>query len=414
MNIFRKIKSVKKYLGFLLLVLAATIIQAGCAQKMAVVEILSPRQGMKEVGRFKRPRFRDTLDKAPLLEAIEKNYDYLARLPADRMVSYGNRGYSVAQIIESFQAFKNIVMAAVSEAELNTLIAKNFDIFEAAGNDQKRNVLFTGYYEPIIKGSLKKDSKYCYPIYSLPSDLIKVDLGEFHPSLAGRSIVARIGNNKISPYHTRGEIDKGAQLSGKGIEIAWLEDRLDLFFLHIQGSGIIETDSGKIINVNYAGNNGKDYKSIGRLLINNGAVPKEEMSMKAIREYLNEHPEKMDEVLNHNESYVFFRQVEKGPIGSIGVPLTPKRSIATDTKIFPKGSLAYIETEIPITDKDGSLESWEAFSAFVVDQDAGGAIKGAGRVDIFFGSGDEAGHTAGSMNRNGKLFYLIKKNLEKK
>ncbi|MBU2591245.1 MAG: MltA domain-containing protein [Nitrospinae bacterium] len=396
-----------------LIIILSIITQTGCAVKRKG-ETVSPRKAMKQVGYFGRPDFKDSLDKFPLLEAIKRNYDYLGRLPPERMISYGEREYTVTQVIESFQLFEKILTEAKDEAELKKLVTENFDIFESTGNDRQKNVLFTGYYEPIMKGSLKKDSKYRYPIYSLPDDLVKVDLGKFNQSLAGRSIVARIANNKISPYHTRGEIDKGVQLSGKGFEMAWLEDRLDLFFLHIQGSGIIETDSGKILNVNYAGNNGKDYKSIGRLLINNGDVPKEEMSMKAIREYLNKHPEKMDEVLNHNESYVFFRQVEKGPIGSIGVPLTPKRSIATDTKIFPKGSLAYIETEIPITDKDGNIENWEAFSAFVVDQDTGGAIKGAGRVDIFFGSGDKAGHTAGSMNRNGKLYYLIKKDAEKR
>ncbi len=396
-----------------LIIILSIITQTGCAVKRKG-EPVSPRNAMKQVGYFGRPDFKDSLDKFPLLEAIKRNYDYLGRLPPERMISYGEREYTVTQVIESFRLFEKILTEAKDGVELKKLVTENFDIFESAGNDRQKNVLFTGYYEPIMKGSLKKSSVYKYPVYSLPDDLIKVDLGKFYPDLAGRSIVARIGKKEIAPYPSREDICSGGALRGKELELVWLENKLDLFFLHIQGSGIVETDKGEIINLNYAGSNGRIYRSIGRLLINNGDVPKEEMSMKAIRDFLTAHPEKMDEVLHYNESYVFFRQVEKGPIGSIGVPLTPKRSIATDTKIFPKGGLAYIETEIPDTDKDGNIKSWEPFSAFVIDQDTGGAIKGPGRVDIFLGSGDDAGHTAGSMNRNGRLYYLIKKDTDKK
>ena len=166
---------------------------------------------------------------------------------------------------------------------------------------------------------------------------------------------------------------------------------------------------GSKINVNYAAANGREYRSIGRLLIKEGKIPKEMMSMKAIREYLKSNPEEMERVLFHNESYIFFRVVEQGPIGSTGVPVTAGRSIASDTRIFPKGGLAFIETEIPITDVEGNVTGWENISRFVVAQDAGGAIKGPGRVDIFFGTGKESAKLAGAMNREGRLFFLIKK-----
>ncbi|MEE9165225.1 MAG: MltA domain-containing protein [Nitrospinota bacterium] len=370
---------------------------------------MSPSDALKKIGWWGRPNFYDDLDMGLLLAAIEKNNKFLNRLPADRVFTYGNQKYSVKEVKESFRYFISILKESKDRSDLNYRIIRDFNIYTSVGFDSTKKVLFTGYYEPVIKGNYKKTDDYQYPIYGKPDDLIEINLGDFRRSFKGKRIIARIKDRAVTPYHDRKSIDLFGFLSGQGLEIAWLSDPLDVFFLHIQGSGIIEMPDGSKINVNYAATNGREYRSIGRLLIKEEKIPKEMMSMKAIREYLKSHPEEIERVLFHNESYVFFRVVEQGPIGSTGVPVTAGRSIASDTRIFPKGGLAFIETEIPVTDVEGNVTGWEKISRFVVAQDAGGAIKGPGRVDIFFGTGKESAKLAGAMNREGRLFFLIKK-----
>lgn len=370
---------------------------------------LTPSEALKKIGWWDRPHFYDDLDKESLLAAIEKNNEYLDRLPANRVINYGDQKYTVEDVKESFIHFISILIKSKSRSELSRKVTRDFDVYRSVGYGSKKKVLFTGYYEPIMEGNSERTEEYQYPVYGKPDDLFEINLGKFRRSLKGKKIIARIENGAVVPYPDRRSIDRFGSLSGRGLEIAWLSDPLDVFFLHIQGSGIIEMTDGSQLSVNYAAANGREYRSIGRLMVEEEMVPKEMMSMKAIREYLKSHPEEMEKVLFYNESYVFFRIVEEGPIGSIGVLLTAKRSIASDTSIFPKGGLAFIQTEVPVIDREGEVTGWEKISRFVVDQDTGGAIKGPGRIDIFFGTGNEAAKLAGSMNREGKLFYLIKK-----
>ena len=398
----------RRFLNFYLLIFFISFL-GGCASYYKPAGELSPSDALKKIGWWGRPDFYDDLDMRSLLAAIEKNNKFLNRLPADRVFTYGNQKYSVKEVKESFRHFISILKESEDRSDLNYRIIRDFNIYTSIGFDSTKKVLFTGYYEPVIKGNYKKTDDYQYPIYSKPDDLIEIKLGDFRRSFKGKRIIARIKDGAVTPYHDRKSIDLSGFLSGQGLEIAWLSDPLDAFFLHIQGSGIIKMPDGSKINVNYAAANGREYRSIGRLLIKEGKIPKEMMSMKAIREYLKSNPEEMERVLFHNESYIFFRVVEQGPIGSTGVPVTAGRSIASDTRIFPKGGLAFIETEIPITDVEGNVTGWENISRFVVAQDAGGAIKGPGRADIFFGTGKESAKLAGAMNREGRLFFLIKK-----
>jgi len=398
----------RRFLNFYLLIFFISFL-GGCASYYKPAGQLSPSDALKKTGWWGRPNFYDDLDMRSLLAAIEKNNKFLNRLPAYRVFTYGNQKYSVKEVKESFRHFISILKESEDRSDLNYRIIRDFNIYTSVGFDSTKKVLFTGYYEPVIKGNYKKTDDYQYPIYSKPDDLIEIKLGDFRRSFKGKRIIARIKDGAVTPYHDRKSIDLSGFLSGQGLEIAWLSDPLDAFFLHIQGSGIIKMPDGSKINVNYAAANGREYRSIGRLLIKEGKIPKEMMSMKAIREYLKSNPEEMERVLFHNESYIFFRVVEQGPIGSTGVPVTAGRSIASDTRIFPKGGLAFIETEIPITDVEGNVTGWENISRFVVAQDAGGAIKGPGRVDIFFGTGKESAKLAGAMNREGRLFFLIKK-----
>ena len=398
----------RRFLNFYLLIFFISFL-GGCASYYKPAGKLFPSDALKKIGWWDRPNFYDDLDMRSLLAAIEKNNKFLNRLPAYRVFTYGNQKYSVKEVKESFRHFISILKESEDRSDLNYRIIRDFNIYTSIGFDSTKKVLFTGYYEPVIKGNYKKTDDYQYPIYSKPDDLIEIKLGDFRRSFKGKRIIARIKDGAVTPYHDRKSIDLSGFLSGQGLEIAWLSDPLDAFFLHIQGSGIIKMPDGSKINVNYAAANGREYRSIGRLLIKEGKIPKEMMSMKAIREYLKSNPEEMERVLFHNESYIFFRVVEQGPIGSTGVPVTAGRSIASDTRIFPKGGLAFIETEIPITDVEGNVTGWENISRFVVAQDAGGAIKGPGRADIFFGTGKESAKLAGAMNREGRLFFLIKK-----
>jgi membrane-bound lytic murein transglycosylase A len=384
------------------------LVIGGCFYYLSSWRIVSS-VALKKVGWWDRPYFSDNLKSELLHKAIEKNFEYLKRLSPSKIFNCGSKQYSLEDVKESFRLFISILNESKDEKEFNRRIYRNFDIYRSIGRGKNKKVLFTGYYEPIFEGSRERTEVYKYPIYSKPEDMIEINLGDFMRNLKGKRIIGRIHQNKVVPYYERRSIDQLGSLAGNGIEIAWLADPIDAFFLHIQGSGIIKTIDGNNLNVHYAGKNGRRYRSIGRLLIEKGKIPKKAMSMQSIRKYLESHPEEMDKILFYNESYVFFNIVEQGPIGSIGVQLTSGRSIASDSKIFPKGGLAFIETEFPVTDEEGRVKGWEKISRFVVDQDTGGAIKGPGRIDIFFGTGDKAGELAGPMNREGELYYLFKK-----
>jgi membrane-bound lytic murein transglycosylase A len=245
--------------------------------------------------------------------------------------------------------------------------------------------------------------EYRYPIYGVPGDLVAQEQD-------GEKKLGRIENEVLVPYYSRRDIDQLGVLRGRGLEIAWVKDPIDLFFLHIQGSGLLRLDDGRQVTVNYAAQSGLAYRSIGRLLIDSGKVLRDEMSMQRLRRYLTEYPAEQNEIFAYNESYVFFRISDDGPIGSLGVPVTAGRSIATDSRLFPRGALAVVQTDIPIIGSLGELAGWRPVTRFVVNQDTGGAIRGSQRADYYFGTGEEAGALAGYMNRQGRLYFLVLKN----
>ncbi|MCJ7686751.1 MAG: MltA domain-containing protein, partial [Desulfobacteraceae bacterium] len=294
-------------------------------------------------------------------------------------------------------------------AQLNKEVKKHFLVYRAAGRVGNRKVLFTGYYEPIYEGSLTRDPVYRCPIYRKPKDLIQIDLSLFKEKLAGESIVARIEGKEVLPYFSRKQIEGEDALTGRGLEIAWLKNPLDVAFLHIQGSGRLRLPDDSTISVGYQAANGRPYRSIGRYLLDRGLLNREEVSMQSIRAYLTKHPGILQEVLNHNPSYVFFRRIENGPFGNINVPLTAGRSVALDSRLFPKGALCFVSSEKPVVNERNKITEWTKFSRFFLNQDTGGAIKGSGRADIFWGSGAHAELAAGHMKQEGDLFVLIKK-----
>ncbi|MFH2012234.1 MAG: MltA domain-containing protein [Pseudomonadota bacterium] len=359
--------------------------------------------------RCETPIFTDDINKDSLKTAIERSIEYLKRLPSDREFVYGPHTYNAGYLIESMNLFLDIFENSVSPKDLHKKIKKLFYIYKSVGSDGKGSVLFTGYYEPVLKGSLTMSDEYRYPLYTKPGDLMVIDLGQFHPKFKSEKIVARYDGNTVIPYYSRREIDLEKVLEGKGLELFWVSDPVDLFFLHVQGSGIIDLGDAKTQRIHYAESNGKPYRSIGKKLIDENVIPREEISLQSIKTYLKDHPEERDSILCYNESYVFFEKVNIGPIGNLEVVLTPGRSIATDYRLFPKGGLAFITTQKPKIDPTDRITGWKSFSRFAVNQDTGGAIRGPGRVDLFWGSEKFAEIAAGAMQQYGEIYFLVKK-----
>jgi len=348
----------------------------------------------------------DDLDRESLHTALRRSVSYLEKLPPDQIVGEHPRRFTAGEVLESLVAFeKSLDSWDCRECWMRDFNTR-FDLIPSSGDPELESVLFTGYYQPIIAGSLAPTAEYGFPIYGMPADLIVTERVNFQPPQTADKMIGRIQGNEFVPYYSRLEIDELGALRGRGYEIAWLKDPIDLFFLHIQGSGILQLENGRRLLIGYAGANGRPYRSIGRLLIDRGKIPQEEMSMQRLRRYLSEHPEEQNEIFSYNESYVFFRFLEEGPLGNIEVPLTAGRSIATDARLFPKGALAFISTERPVLDAGGGLIGWQPFSRFVLNQDTGGAIRGLQRADLYFGTGPEAEGAAGYMNRPGKLYFL--------
>lgn len=359
--------------------------------------------------RFLFPDLGDDMDRDSMIRSLEQNMDYLEKKEPGYRFQYGPDSYTAQQVMETQRYFMELLKKSGDMAELERHIREQFKIYRAAGRGWRRRVLFTGYYEPVFEGSLSPGGIYRYPIYRRPKDLIRIDLSQFNEKYENQSITARIEGLNVLPYFTRSQIDLEQALKGRGLELAWLKDPLDVAFLHIQGSGQIRLPDGRSILVGYHVSNGRPYHSIGKYMLDNGLLSKEQMSMQEIRRCLSDNPRLMQEVLSYNPSYVFFRRLENGPRGNIGVPLTPGRSLALDCDLFPKGALCFVTTQKPVLDQKGEITKWIKFSRFMVNQDTGGAIKGPGRADIFWGNGPYAETAAGHMRHEGKLYILIKK-----
>ena len=393
-----------KMVIFLMAAIAALI--AGCP---APIKKVPEELALVRKSGFSYPNFTDDLEFEGLEYSILKSMAYLQKVPADRIYQFGPDQYDAAHLLQSLEQFMDFIRTNPSNRDLQKFIRSNYLVYQSAGRDQEGEVLFTGYYEPHLNGRLQPDDEFRFPIYALPEDLIKIDLSAFDEKYAGESIVGRYTGETVVPYYDRREIDEQNVLADKAQPLAWIKDPVDVFFLQIQGSGKIFLDTGEVINVHYNGSNGRPYRSIGKLLIDEQKIPQEEMSMQKIRSYLHEHPEEMAPVLNHNPSYVFFKLEPEGPLGYLNVLLTPGRSVALDRRIFPPAALAFIQTKKPVVDSAGQIDSWADCSRFVLNQDTGGAIRGPGRADLFWGSGPYAEIAAGHLAHTGKLFFLILK-----
>ncbi len=266
--------------------------------------------------------------------------------------------------------------------------------------------LFTGYFEISVKGSLTQDAQDPVPIYARPPDLVTADLGNFRPSLKGMHIAGRVVNGALEPYPDRAAIARGA-LKGRGLELAWLADPVDAFFLEVQGSGRIELPGGGAVTVGYAAQNGRPYVAIGRVLLEQGALKRGDVSLQTIRAWLAAHPAQAQAVMDRNPSYVFFRKLAGGqPIGAEGVPLTPRRSLAIDRRFLPLGVPVWLDTVRPA---ETAGEPDRPLRRLLVTQDTGGAIRGPVRGDVYWGAGPAAAAIAGRMQSLGRYWLLLPK-----
>jgi membrane-bound lytic murein transglycosylase A len=337
---------------------------------------------------------------AEALPAFLRSCSRLARQPDGRGVGPGGLGGQVADWRPACAALARVpsgdhgAARRVLEAQFAPFKAR-----DASREGDQDSGLLTGYYESELNGAPFPGGPYQVPIYAKPRDLVIVRLGRFRADLEGEQIVGRVADGQLVPYHTRREIEEGALGLGEA-ELLWSDDPVDVFFLHIQGSGRVRMPDGNFRRIGFAASNGRDFTAIGRALLEEGKVPRDQASMQGIRAWLRAHPEEASEMMQRNARYIFFRWIEgEGPIGAQGVPLTAGRSLAVDPNFLPFGAPLYLDTTWPGGDKP--------LRRLVVAQDMGSAIKGPLRGDFFWGSGEAALEQAGRMKQKSRFYLLL-------
>ncbi len=375
--------------------------------------VTKPEDALEPVSWWSAPAGQDDREFGDVAAAVRQSLEYYKKIPQETLFTFGADRITARDMTLTLQNFLLIVEnSSLTVGQKTEQIKKDFVLYRSKGSDNSGKVLFTGYYEPLLTCRTQADDLFRYPLYRRPDDIIEIDLAQFGDNFPKNKLFGRLdekrGNKRVIPYFTREEIDHQQVLADRTLELLWCNDPVDIAFLQVQGSGKADLGDGNIVSVLYDGQNGRPYKSMGSYLVNAGIIPKENMSMQLIRQYLRDNPDKAISILNQNPSYVFFR-MDSGPsLGNIGVPLTPGRSIATDARLFPKGGLAIIATRKPVIE-NGLIKEWLPFARFVMNQDTGGAIRGPGRVDLFCGQGAEAELTAGYMRQEGELYFLVSK-----
>jgi len=366
-----------------------------------------PESVLERVRFSSRLVFNDDLNYDGLKDGILQSLAYLKKIPPERPFKIGRDLYTAGHMIRTLNHFLEFIETKPQQRELNKFIKTHYRIYRSIGSQETGKVLFTGYYEPILQGSLNPNDEFRYPLYSRPNDMLAIDLSLFSDRFGNEKIVGRVHEGTVVPYYERKEIEQNGLPEDIAKPILWVNDPIALFFLHIQGSGKVLLDSGENIQVHYHASNGRPYRSIGKLLIDTGKIEKSLMSMQAIRHYLKENPSERDAVLKYNPSYVFFKIETDGPFGYLDVKLTPGRSLALDRRLFPPAALVFMETKLPLVSGDGQIQEWTDCARFVLNQDTGGAIRGPGRADLFWGDGPYAEIAAGFMQHLGDLYFMV-------
>jgi membrane-bound lytic murein transglycosylase A len=331
-------------------------------------------------------------DRQALLKSLDNSLRFLASAKAaEAYRKYPVPGITRDRVRRSLVRFRQLVLNSRSPAQLQAAVKREFVFYKSVGRDEQGTVLFTGYFEPIYAASRRRSAEYRYPLYKLPTNFPRWKTP--HPTRA----------------ELEGEDGLGTNSQLRGGELVWLRDRLEAFLVQVQGSARLQLPDGKQMTVGYAGKTDYPYVSIGRELVKDGKLPLEGLTLQVLIDYFRANPAQLSQYLPRNQSFVFFRETYGAPpMGSVNVPVTPERSIATDKSLMPPGALALINAPIPYSNPMNQLET-RMVNRYVLDQDTGSAIQGAGRVDIFMGTGPKAGDRAGAINGTGELYYLLLK-----
>ena len=330
-----------------------------------------------------------------LIKSVEHSLYYLSTPKAAQ--SYKKQAdtkFNLDRVRRSLFRFKELLLTTDSPVALEKAVKAEFDFYQSIGNDRRGRVEFTGYFEPTYTASRVRTAEYRYPLYRMPASLKRT---KYHPTRAQLE-----GKDGLASQKNKNNILKGH-------ELVWLSDRIEAFLVQVQGSARLKMTDGTTMTVGYGGTTNYPYVSVGGELVKDGVFGEDELTLPRLLDFFAANPKQLDKYIPRNNRFIFFRETDgRPPTGSLGVPVTGDRSIATDKSIMPPGALALIVAPIPDVEPNGKIDT-RVVSRYVLDQDTGSAIKGAGRVDIFLGSGDVAGERAGLLNGSGNLFYLLLK-----
>jgi len=318
-----------------------------------------------------------------LQEAIANSLNYMAKPSSKKFYPYGDITYE--QAVKSLRELKDLVALKLSPQQMNAVLRERFDTYISVGCDDQGTVLYTGYYTPIFHGSFIRTDRFKYPLYKPPADLLKGPDG---------TILGQRGpDGQIRQYLSRKDIQNSNTLAGN--ELVWLSDPFEVYIVHVQGSAKIRMPGGQIETVGYAAHNGWEYQGIVQKMVADGKLSDKNVNLKAMIDYFKAHPDEVDRYVNQNPRFVFFRSGQGDPRGSLNEPVIPFRTIATDKTIYPRAMFAFVSADLdrPV--------------GFALDQDTGGAIRAAGRCDVYMGVGDHAAELAGGTYREGRLYYLF-------
>lgn len=328
-----------------------------------------------------------------LLEVAERSLRWFDKPSSE--THFPLEGVSHARARGSVERFREILLEASSAEDFERRVEREFTVYKSAGWDgEGGGVLFTGYCTPILDGSATRTSEYRWPLYGLPDDLVKAPDG---------SILGQRTGDGTRPYPDRRAIESRGLLDGQGLELVWMRSPLDAYIAHVNGSTIVRMRDGGLKRFGYAGKNGLQYTSLRGELVRDGKLTREEANLETIRRWARAHPAEVEEYLWRNPSYVFFMPIDGNPRGSLNVEVTPERTLATDKALFPRAAIVYVDASL------GRAGVGKPFSTFMFDQDTGGAIRTAGRADIYLGRGARAERMAGATQSEGQLYYLFLK-----
>ncbi len=352
------------------------------------------------------------MDSASLQRAIDNQLGVMFEQDPTSPVRLGDFTLTRGRLVETLEAFQKLLNKNLPQEKFDKKVSEEFLLLRV-GKGKDKKVLFTGYYRPVIPASPVPSPRYRFPIYQMPGkDFHMVKRQEGIRLVGSNSGIKQIRQRKSGENWrslTREEIDRKGALNNRGLEVAWLENELERYFLHIQGSGVLEFPDGTRQGVRYQGSNKYSYNGIGKLMIRDGVITTGQGSMQGIKKYFANNPQHIAKYLNKNKRYIFFSLSNEGAIGSGGGELVGGRSIATDKSIYPAGGLVFVKVRQPVLDANNKIKSWKPISRFVIDQDTGSAIRGKARADLYFGTGKKAGAKAGHYHEKGEVYYLIKK-----